>query len=130
MIGDFSENYSFLIQNAIQNQHWNNNQCTIHPFVIYSSERDETGQPKIDSTTIVKDTFVYFAKTRLFDSLDINIPRFHYYLFVMICLHYLYNSSMRNYWNRRFVINVFKLVCNYFCNLNETRFNIPPPLLP
>ena len=28
IIGDFSENYSFLIENAIQSQHWNNNQCT------------------------------------------------------------------------------------------------------
>ena len=62
--------------------------------------------------------------------LDIKIPPFHCYLFVIICLHHLYNSCVWKSWNRRFVINVFKFVCNYFCNLSETEFNIFPPFLP
>ena len=32
---DFSENYAFVLQDAAQGFHWNNSQCTIHPFVIY-----------------------------------------------------------------------------------------------
>lgn len=32
---DFSENYSFVLQNAAQGFHWNKKQATIHPFVIY-----------------------------------------------------------------------------------------------
>lgn len=32
---DFSENYSFIVQNAVQGYHWNNSQATIHPFEIY-----------------------------------------------------------------------------------------------
>lgn len=32
---DFAENYAFIIQNSVQGFHWNNNQATIHPFVIY-----------------------------------------------------------------------------------------------
>ena len=32
---DFSENYSFVLQDVAQGFHWNNNQSTIHPFVIY-----------------------------------------------------------------------------------------------
>lgn len=35
VICDFSENYSFIIQNAAQGYHWNNSQATIHPFEIY-----------------------------------------------------------------------------------------------
>jgi hypothetical protein len=35
VISDFSENYSFIIQNAAQGYHWNNAQATIHPFEIY-----------------------------------------------------------------------------------------------
>ena len=31
----FSENYSFVLQDVAQGFHWNNNQSTIHPFVIY-----------------------------------------------------------------------------------------------
>jgi hypothetical protein len=34
-LGDFSENYSFIIQDAAQGFHWNNQQATIHPFVSY-----------------------------------------------------------------------------------------------
>ena len=32
---DFSENYSFILQDAIQGYHWNNSQVTIHPYVAF-----------------------------------------------------------------------------------------------
>lgn len=32
---DFSENYTFVIQNEAQGYHWNNKSATIHPFVVY-----------------------------------------------------------------------------------------------
>ncbi len=35
---DFSENYAFVLQDAAQGFHWNNSQCTIHPFVVYFKE--------------------------------------------------------------------------------------------
>lgn len=35
---DFSENYTFVVQNEVHGFHWNNNQATIHPFVIYYKE--------------------------------------------------------------------------------------------
>lgn len=35
VICDFAENYSFVVQNAVQGYHWNNKQATIHPFVVY-----------------------------------------------------------------------------------------------
>ena len=39
---DFSENYSFILQDAAQGYHWNNCQVTIHPFVAYyKGESDE-----------------------------------------------------------------------------------------
>ena len=38
VIGDFSENYSFLVQEAAQIFHWNNTQATIHPWVFYYSK--------------------------------------------------------------------------------------------
>lgn len=41
IVCDFSENYSFLIQSAIQSFHWSNKQCTIHPFALYWKEGDE-----------------------------------------------------------------------------------------
>lgn len=38
---DFAENYSFLIQDAIQGFYWDNSQATLHPFAIYYKEEDE-----------------------------------------------------------------------------------------
>ena len=35
VLGDFSENYTFIIQDAIQGYHWANTQATFHPYVYY-----------------------------------------------------------------------------------------------
>ena len=40
VVGDFAENYSFVVQDAAQSFHWNNLQATLHPFVCYY--RDES----------------------------------------------------------------------------------------
>ena len=40
VIGDFSENLSFIVQDAAQSFHWNNNMATIHPFVYYYNGQD------------------------------------------------------------------------------------------
>ena len=32
---DFSENYSYVLQDEIQSYHWENLQCTLHPIVSY-----------------------------------------------------------------------------------------------
>lgn len=38
---DFAENYSFVVQNAAQAFHWNNDQVTLFPIVIYYRENDQ-----------------------------------------------------------------------------------------
>ena len=38
VIADFSENYSFVIQDEVQSFHWNNLQATVHPFLSYYRE--------------------------------------------------------------------------------------------
>ena len=32
---DFAENYHFIVQDEVQGYHWNKEQCTVHPVVIY-----------------------------------------------------------------------------------------------
>ena len=32
---DFAENFKFVVQDEVQGYHWNQNQCTLHPVVIY-----------------------------------------------------------------------------------------------
>jgi len=41
VIADFSENYSFVLQDAAQGFHWNNSQATLHPFVAYYRGNEE-----------------------------------------------------------------------------------------
>lgn len=41
VIADFAENYAFLVQDSIQSFRWNNNQGTVHPFVIYYKVNNE-----------------------------------------------------------------------------------------
>lgn len=38
---DFSENYAFIVQNAAQAFHYNNDQCTVHPIVYYYRKESE-----------------------------------------------------------------------------------------
>ena len=48
-VGDFSENFQFIIQDAIQGVHWSNDMATLHPFVVYF--KDQSGN--IDQKSIV-----------------------------------------------------------------------------
>ena len=40
VIADFSENYSFVVQDEVQSFHWNNLQATVHPFLCYYKNTD------------------------------------------------------------------------------------------
>ena len=44
VIGDFAENFSFVVQDEAQSFHWTNHQATIHPFIVYFSESSDSGQ--------------------------------------------------------------------------------------
>ena len=40
LVLDFAENYSFLVQDAVQGFHWENSQRTVHPLVFYFCSPD------------------------------------------------------------------------------------------
>ena len=40
-LGDFAENYQFMIQRWSSGFYWNNSQWTLHPVVTYYQENDE-----------------------------------------------------------------------------------------
>lgn len=54
---DFAENYSFIVQDAAQGYHWDNSQCTLHPFVVYyrAVGDDSTNEVKCLSLCVVSD---------------------------------------------------------------------------
>ena len=41
ILGDFAENYEFVVQDGIQSYHWCKDSCMLHPIVIYYKNRDE-----------------------------------------------------------------------------------------
>ena len=50
---DFAENYSFVVQDAVQGFHWENSQATLHPFVAYF--RSSNGDLKHTSICVISD---------------------------------------------------------------------------
>ena len=45
---NFAENYSFIVQDAVQDFHWNSSEATIHPFVIYCVNSEKSSQDLIE----------------------------------------------------------------------------------
>ena len=41
VLADFAENYSMVVQDAVQGCRWTQQQCTIHPLVIYYKNAQE-----------------------------------------------------------------------------------------
>lgn len=60
IIGDFSENYSFTVQDEVQSFHWDNSQCTLHPFVIYYKADQEV---KCHSVCVMSDSLTHDTAT-------------------------------------------------------------------
>ena len=41
VLGDFAENYSFVVQDEVQSFHWSKQSCALHPLVVYVRENGE-----------------------------------------------------------------------------------------
>ena len=75
---DFAENYAFMVQNEIQSFHWNNQQCTLHPAVVYYINVDNKLEVKsftFISKDLTHDTpFVYDVQCRIMEYIKQNLP--------------------------------------------------------
>jgi hypothetical protein len=58
---DFAENYSFIVQDAVQGYYWDNSQATLHPIVAYY--REEDGNLRTISFCVVSDCLKHDATT-------------------------------------------------------------------
>ena len=41
---DFAENYHYVVQDEVQGHHWNKEQCTLHPVVLYYQDDNKEVQ--------------------------------------------------------------------------------------
>jgi len=64
---DFSENYSFVVQDEVQGFHWNKNQCTIHPVAIYWNDGNKVNEKSmcIFSDDLIHDDDFVFETTKI-----------------------------------------------------------------
>jgi len=104
VVGDFAENYSFIVQDAAQGFHWENSQCTVHPFVVYF--KDHSSQKLChnsfcflsDSTnhnTVMVHTFI----SKLLSHIKVTIPNLRK-------IHYFSDGCAGQYKNRYNFINL------------------------
>ena len=51
VLGDFAENYQFLIQYEVQGYHWSKKYCSLHPIVIYYKSGTELTEKSLCVTS-------------------------------------------------------------------------------
>lgn len=68
--GDFSENYTPVVQDAVQSHHWNKQGTTIHPWIVYYNDE---GQISSKSFAMISDRIIHDpAAINLFQKVLIN----------------------------------------------------------
>ena len=109
---DFSENYAFVLQDAVQGFHWNNSQATVHPFVIYYQQ---SGEERHISYVIISDCMhhdtvaVYLFQKNLITFLKQVLPT------APKKIIYFSDGAASQYKNRKNFVNL----CNH-----ETDFSV------
>lgn len=107
---DFSENFSFVIQDEIQAYHWSNAQCTVHPYCIYY--RDGNGVLKNKSFIVLSESLehnasiVYLFQTKLMSYLRqffSNIAKIYFFS----------DGAASQYKNRYNFFNLCKMQTEY-----------------
>ena len=86
VLGDFADNYFFLVQDEIQGYHWNKSQCSLHPVVVYIRSSDNRVESSLcilsedlnhDVTfvyKVIKETVVFIKK-----ELNPSVKTIHYF---------------------------------------------------
>ena len=116
VIGDFSENYTFICQDAAQGFHWENSQCTLHPFVIYWKNKADAIKSQsycfLSADTKHTTTMVYCFLEQLIMDIKAHWPK-------VTKLHYFTDGCAAQYKNKYNFINIchhmndFNLSCEW-----------------
>ena len=102
-VGDFSENYSFVFQDAVQGVHWSNTSCTLHPWMCYYQE---DGVKKIFTVLFISDclthdTVAVYAFQKILVSLLKNKLN-------LTAIQYFSDGCARQYKNKKNFLNLVK----------------------
>lgn len=101
-LGDIAENYKFVAQDEVQGFHWNNDQCTLHPVVVYFDHENSLNHL---SYCIISDdnnhdvSFVYEVQKRVINDLKSKISG-------LKTIEYFSDGCVAQYKNRYSFLNL------------------------
>ena len=101
-LGDFAENYIFLIQDEIQSYHLSNKQCSLHPVVVYFKEGEFLKHRSycVLSDDLMHDvSFVHSVIKLVLDDLKLVCPP-------VKTIEYFSDGCAQQYKNRKNFINL------------------------
>ena len=103
VLGDFAENHQFLIQDEVQGYHWNSQQCSLHPVVIYYVD---TGELKVASFCVISNDLVHDVAF-VYKVLSESIQYIHEYLNLKVSkIHYFSDGCAGQYKNKKHFLNL------------------------
>ena len=100
VLGDFAENFQFLVKDEIQCYHWSKEYCTLYPLIVYFI--DGEGNIQHNSLCFIRNNdanFVYKIQTILVDYLKEN-------LLIVDKIFYFYDGCAEQYKNHKNFINL------------------------
>ena len=120
--GDFSENFSFVVQDEVQGYHWNKEQCTLHSVVVYTKNQDDL-EIKAQCFCFISDDlnhdtgFVYALQTILTKHLKERFPQVNFLEYFSDGCSGQY-KNYKNFFNLTYHKQDFNLNAswNFFCN--------------
>jgi hypothetical protein len=103
VISDFSENYSFVIQDEIQAYHWSNKQCTLHPFSIYF--KDANGLQTVSLVVVAESLQHNIVSVHLFQTKLFALEKFH----AIAKIYFFSDGSAAQYKNKKNFFNLCQM---------------------
>ena len=118
LLGDFAENFSFIVQDEIQGYHWNKQQCNLHPVVLYYCKENKSDLVSTSICFISDDlkrdvNFVYKVMKDKFKYIHDNITE------ALSQEHYFSDGcagqykNCKNFWNLCLHSSDFRVKCEW-----------------
>ena len=119
VLGDFAENYSYLVQDEIQGFHWNKSRCSLQPVVVYIRPSDNLVESSLCILSEDLNHDVVFVYKVIKETVDFIKKELNPYVKT---IHYFSDGCTAQYKNcKHFVslchhLNDFSIdcMCNFF----------------
>lgn len=100
---DFAENYAFVVLNAAPGFHWNNNQATIYPVVVYFEHNGEMNHKSlvVISDCLTHDSIAVYVYTRIIIDSIKSIDR------AASKIYYFSDEAPQQFKNFKNFVNIF-----------------------